>query len=63
MTAEEAAQHDWIKEGLVHRSRVVARNHNKRQPVPVAHHTEEEDVAAANFAKAASLRKGDAITI
>ena len=30
MTPEEALQHEWIREGMVHRIRGVSRNHHKR---------------------------------
>ena len=33
MTPEEACQHDWIKEGMVHRSRNLGRTHSKRQHI------------------------------
>ena len=31
MTAEEACQHDWIKEGMVHRTRVMNRGREHRR--------------------------------
>ena len=33
MTPDEAFQHDWIKEGMVHRSRNLGRTHGKRQQI------------------------------
>ena len=31
MSPEEACQHEWIREGMVHRSRNIGRTHSKRQ--------------------------------
>ena len=31
MTPDEACQHEWIREGMVHRSRAIGRTHSKRQ--------------------------------
>ena len=37
MTPDEAFQHDWIKEGMVHRTRNHGRSQNKRQQLTADH--------------------------
>ena len=51
MTPDEAFQHDWIKEGMVHRSRNLGRTHSKRQQINADQmpHQDPYKTAAASY--------------
>lgn len=47
MTPDEAFQHDWIKEGMVHRTRNHGRSQNKRQQLTADHPQQDPYKVAA----------------